>query len=157
MVEVKEQKYKVNFARIEQICEKKGITKKAVSIAAGKSKNLTSDSYFTACKKTNTKWTQRQLMDVNALLKTQKSWALLTLDNEEDTEEHVFVEEIKAKSAPIAETIIENETSMDDLEGEIRDRIIKGCRKKIHADLVEVAKKYGLEVADILALEMKFV
>jgi hypothetical protein len=155
MVEVKEQKYKVNFARIEQICEKRGITKKAVSIAAGKSKNLTSDSYFTACKKTNTKWTQRQLMDVNALVKTQKKWTLLTLDNEENTEEHVSVEENKAKNAPIAETII-NENETDNFTEEIHERIIKNLQKSVYADLKEMAKKYGLEVADIIALGMKF-
>lgn len=155
MVEVKEQKYKVNFARIEQICKKKGIKKNAVSRAAGKSKELTSDSYFTACKSKNTKWTQRQLMDVNALLKTQKSWTLLTLDDEENTEEHVSVEENKVENVPITETII-NENETDNFTEEIHERIIKNLQKSVYADLKEMAKKYGLEVADIIALGMKF-
>ena len=155
MVEVKEQKYKVNYAKIEQLCEKKGITKKAVSITARKSKNLKSDSYFTACKAADTKWTQRQLMDVNALLKTQKSWTFLTLDNEENTKEHVSVEENKVENAPIAETII-NENETDNFTEEIHERIIKNLQKSVYADLKEMAKKYGLEVADIIALGMKF-
>lgn len=155
MVEVEEQKYKVNYARIEQICEKKGFKKKAVSIAARKSKNLKSDSYFTACKNADTKWTQRQLMDVNALFETRKSWTLLTLDNEENTEEHVSVEENKVENAPITETII-NENETDNFTEEIHERIIKNLQKSVYADLKEMAKKYGLEVADIIALGMKF-
>ena len=156
MDEVKEQKFKVNFAKIEQICEKKKITKTAVSKAAGKSKNLKSNSYFTACKEHNTKWTQRQVMDVNALVETRKSWrTLLILDNEENTEGHVSVEENKVENVPIAETII-NDNETDNFTEEIHERIIKNLQKSVYADLKEMAKKYGLEVADIIALGMKF-